>query len=645
MSYRLADLSVAVAEAEQRTADLNISISDSECPVEPDAGPFLSVELSPVVAVTRTRSVVMDVDIARGLQTGLDVLVQGTSDQIAGLQISIKSAELQVGASAVYNEDADEVESIFYVEDGEILHPEYVREMTATLIYRERHSLGNTSFTRENGNEDGTIVNVWMHPAHRTNLTIRYLGLIDQIGPVDFTVAVADDQLPEIPLGENILEGIDFEPPRREPSSYRTAEQELGTAPEEVETLEPEVVLRLLKLNLLSQYKYLEIGYGPVDYSGGGNRLLASLDNDGTFEFQAKGIFPPDLNAHTHLEEARSNLLPNSDFLTPTSPTSPVPAGWSLTADSSVTILPAVELENSGVNILRIRSFGSGPYVGPRKLTFAPQASVAHSTDPITFSILARAEKGNPDVLVQDLRLLLSFRDGSDAEISKEIVNFDTDDICGSSFVLLQHTVSVPPPTTAAVRPSLDLGSIEASDDLTLYLMAPQLEVGETATSRIVGPSAPVSRTADELRIPQEPNLEFWRGAFITLFAPDYDGFPSGNACLFDTRSASGLNGFAAYHLADGRFQFVVAGPSSQVTLETPDTYALQSGIFTEVVVSWAEDLRQIHINSELAISDAMVLVLPHEFNDWIYLLRAADGSEQFNGELATFEIWRDIQQ
>jgi hypothetical protein len=640
MSYRLADLSIAIAGDEQRTADLSIAIGDPACPVppEPEGGPWLSVELSPAVAVTRTRGVVMDVDIAIGLQAALDVLVQGTSDQVAGLQVSIKSEALKIGASAVYNSEADEIESLLYVEDGDILHPEYVQSMTATLIYRGRHTLGTTSFDRENGNADGTIINIWMHPAHRDNLAIRYRGDVEHLGAVDFTIQVENDQIPDIPLGENVLEGIDYEPPRSEPSTYATAEQELEQAPEEVEVVESDIVFALLKLNLLSQYEYLEAGRGPLDYTGGGNRLLSSLDNDGTFEFQAKGTFPPELNAHTHLEEARANLLTNSNFLTPTSATDPVPADWTLTADSSVSLLPAVEPENSGVNILKIRTFGSGAYVGPRKLTFAHTASVAHGSNPITLSFLARTVRGNPDVLVQDLRLILSFRDGADAEISQEIVTFDPEDIRGAAFVLLQHSVSVPPVGTAAVRASLDLGSIEATDDITLYLMAPQLEVGETATSRIVGSAAPVNRTADQLRVIQEGNIEFRRGSILTLFASDYDGFPSGAACLFDTRSA-------AFHLADGRLQFAVAGPSSQVTIETSLTFALQAGIFQEVGVSWGATLRQIQLNNEVVAESQSVVVPPLEFNEWIYLLRATTGTAQLNGELASFTIRRDIQR
>lgn len=647
MSYRLANLSVAIAGDEQRTADLDIAIGDPACPPEPEpaGGPWISAELSPAIALTRSRSVVMDVDIAIGLQAALDVLVQGTSSSVAGLQVSIKSEALKIGASAVYNSEADEIESLLYVEDGEILHPEYVNAMTATLIYRGRHTLGTTSFTRENGNEDGTIVNVWMHPAHRTDLAIRYRGDLDHLGAVDFTVSVEDDQIPDIPLGENVLEGIDYEPPRRESSTYSTAEQELDPAPEEIDVLESEVVLALLKLNLLSQYEYLDVGHGPVDYLGGGNRLLSSLDNDGSFEFQPKGTFPPELNAHTHLEEARSNLLVNSNFLTPTSSTDPVPAGWSLTADSSVTLLPSVERENSGVNIFKVRTFGSGPYVGPRKLTFAPQSPVAHGSDPITLSVLARTERGNPDVLVQDLRLLLSFRDGADVEITQEIVNFDPEDIRGAAFVLLQLSVAVPPVGTAAVRASIDMGSIEASDDISLYLLGPQLEVGETATSRIVGSAAPVSRTVDQLRVLQEGNIEFRRGSILTLFAADYDGFPPGAACLFDTRSAAGLNGFAAFHLGDGRFQFAVAGPSSQVTIETSETFALQAGIFQEIGVSWDAQLMQIQVNSEVVAESQSIIAPPLEFNEWIYLLRSTSGTTPLNGELASFEIRRDIQR
>ena len=165
------------------------------------------------------------------------------------------------------------------------------------------------------------------------------------------------------------------------------------------------------------------------------------------------------------------------------------------------------------------------------------------------------------------------------------------------------------------------------------------------ATSRIPGSVAPTNRSADELKMPQDENLEFRRGSIITLFAPDYEGEPEADACLFDTRDETGRNGFAVFHLADGRLRFVVAGPTADKTLTTGDQFSFQAGIFQEVGVSWSGDFMEIQLNSDSKAVDDTVVVLPQAFNTFIYLFQTATVANRMEGELATFEIRRDVQQ
>ena len=113
------------------------------------------------------------------------------------------------------------------------------------------------------------------------------------------------------------------------------------------------------------------------------------------------------------------------------------------------------------------------------------------------------------------------------------------------------------------MRVSLQLESIEESDDVNLWLMAPQIEETVPATSRMVG-TGPVTRAADTLRLPQAGNIEVRQGNVKIDFSAGYAGTPAADACLFDTRT-SGFNGFALYHLASGKLRFVVAGPSSDI--------------------------------------------------------------------------------
>jgi len=187
--------------------------------------------------------------------------------------------------------------------------------------------------------------------------------------------------------------------------------------------------------------------------------------------------------------------------------------------------------------------------------------------------------------------------------------------------------------------------SIEASDEISLFLMAPQLELGDTPTSRIIGTSAPVNRSGDMPPVYQANHIEFRRGSIAIIFAPDYDGVPPDDACLFDTRDDAGLNGFAAYHLTSGKIRFIVGGPVTPMTLDSNQGFDFQAGIFQNVVVSWAGEFRQIQHNNEIVAQDGTAVVLPQAFNEWIYFFQTAAGADQFNGELASFEIRRDVEQ
>jgi len=645
MSYRLANLNAVIAEQRQRTASLSVNV---EAGPEPATTQFRTSELSVYIAGEQTISVVLDVLTDLGVAAKLDVLVSGTHTQLANLQVYVKSAQLKLGASALYNPDGDEVESVLYVEDGSVLHPEFVEDMTATLLYRSKHVLGSTSFNGEHGAADGTIVNIWTHPAHTEDLSVRYKGTVLNVGAVDFTVPVSAESSVEddIPLSKNLLPGVDIEKPRTEPSTFATQVQHLDAAPEEIETLHESVVLTLLKLNLLSRYEYLEIGTGPVDYAGGGNRLLQSLEDSNVFVLQAKNTLPPTIGAHTHVEDAETNLLGNSNFLTPTSTSDAVPLGYIVTSASSVTVLPTVSSDaSSGIGLLGLRVFGSGKYTGPKKMTFAYGSAVAATpADPWTFSVLARTKMAHADVLVKDLRLIMSFRSAVDVEISQQVALFDPATLAGDNFVLLQNTILAPPVGTTFIRVSLEMESFEESDDLTLTLAAPMLAANSSATTRVVDSTAPTTRSADVLRIPQEPNIEFRIGTVIAIFAPAYDGEPVADACLFDTRDASALNGFAVFHQTNGLVRFMIAGPSSTKTLTTTLPFSFQPGIFQEISVSWSNSFMEIRVNSEVKATDSTAVVLPQAFSQWIYLMQTSTGTNRLEGELASFEIRRDKQ-
>jgi hypothetical protein len=539
---------------------------------------------------------------------------------------------------------------LFFIKDGDALHPEWIESMRATLLYRGEHDLGTVEFDCSYATGDSDVQAMWMHPAHVEDLSIRFQGTVVNCGDVDFTVQVGQESAGSTVFTPQFLEGVDGVAPRTEYTAYGSTTHQLDPAVEEVDVLDTNVVLTLMALDFLSENEPLVTGNGPIDYTGGGNRLLPSLDNDGTFVLQPVNALPHGINGYTLTEAAGSNLLTNTTFESPTGSTNEVPAGYSLTASNSVTVLPYLE-QNGDIWQFRVRTFGSGPYVGPKGLVFSYDAAVPVTPGaPVTWSVLARIgyygrteapDIPEPVVKLDTLRLVVSFRDAGDVEISSQTANFNPLDLFGETFILLQNVVQLPPFGTAAVRVRLELESIEESDDINLYLMAPQVEEAQGASSRMVGAGV-VDRYADTLRIPQAENLEFRQGTVQISFASNYQGAPVQDACLFDSRTG-GFNGFALYHLPNGRLRFVVAGPSASVLLES-DPQSFVAGGLRTVSVSWGEGHRSIWLDGEELVSSDVAVVLPQVMGAWIYWFSTAELTDRFSGVLTGVEIQREPQ-
>jgi hypothetical protein len=325
-----------------------------------------------------------------------------------------------------------------------------------------------------------------------------------------------------------------------------------------------------------------------------------------------------------------------------------VPLGYSLTSSASVTTIPTL-VAAGDVNELQIRAFGSGPYTGPKSLTFARQGTVAVTPgQPVTWSILARLDYPSRSasdiptsvVKIDTLRLTVSFRDALDAELSAQVVVFDPAVITGDALALVENAVPVPPVGTNGVRVSLQLESIEASDDVTLHLMAPQIEQSASATSRMVGAGS-VSRSADALRLPQAGNIETRAGSIQVDLATSYPGTPAADSCVVDTREA-GLNGFALYHLQNGKLRFVVADASTSATLETANPYSFSAGESHSLVISWDMAHRSIWVDGVVAAESNAAYNRPSQLNEWLVLLSEADGSARLQGVLTAAEVQRE---
>ena len=639
-------LCIAVAEPLSIYSCLSVTVCD-EIGLR-----YIQPDLSVLVAETRALCP-LDVDVSVGtgvsIASVLNMLVQGMVEKATNLSINVLSPDLQIGASAIYNPDGDTVESDLFVEDAGTYHPEWIQTMTATLLYRDQHDLGSVTFDETYATDDGDVRSRWLHPAHCDQLSIRYQGTIYNLGDVTLEVPVSQDEGAQTTFTPQTLRGVDGVLPRTEWSTYQAHTRQLDPAPTEVDVLDTNVQLVLLHVDLTNEPSML-VGEGSIHYSGGGNRLLPSLDNDGTFVFQSKNVLPVELGGYTLLEGAGSNLLANSDFsLTGGTVDLPVPTGWTLSASNTITTFTALAAHAGGVNVFEIRAIGSGPYVGPKSLYFSYENPIP-VTGPVTFSALGRIEFSDrtycdiPEsgVKVDTLELVVQFLDGGGSEISQQVATYAPIDIKGDTFVLLHNPVPSPPIGTVAIQVWFHMESIEASDDIRLYLMAPQVESSSIATSRIVGETAPLSRTVDVLRIPLNRNIEYRRGSVVLELGASYRGTPMADACMFDTR-VGGQNGLALYHLANGKLRFIVAGAATSKTLES-GAVSFGLGEAQTVAVSWDESLMSIWLNGTEEAEDTTAVLLPQLVGEWMYLFSTAVGTDRFDGQLTTVQIERDIQ-
>lgn len=642
-------LHVTVAAESSATACMSLAVCDHI------ALRYIQPSLSILIGERRDMCPMdLDVNVGTGVSVSsiLDLLVKTISERSANLTVNVRSPALKIAASAVYSPDGDVVQSYFFVEDAGEYRPDWVESMTATLLYRGEHELGSIEFDASYATDTSDVRLFWLHPAHYTDLSVRYEGVVYSAGDIELTVPVGQESAAQTFFMPQPLRGVDAVPPRTEWSTYQTLTTQLDAAPEEVLILDSSASLVTLHVDLTTDPSLL-VGEGSIQYSGGGNRLLASLNDDGSFVLQPVDTLPSTIGAYTMIEDAGTNLLDNSNFLsTVTTPgmNFTVPTGWTVTSSASVTTFASVVDPDSVLNMFEVRAIGSGPYTGAKHVDIAYDETVS-IVGPVTFSVLGRvsftegayADIPETGVKVDTFDLVVSFRDVADDEISQQVVTYAPTDLNGETFVLLRNAVPAPPAGTVGVRVSVRVQSIEASDDIKIFLMAPQVEPGSIATSRIIGATAPTVRAADVLLLPQAGNLELRRGSIVLDVAAAYSGTPPADACLFDTRTTA-QNGFALYHLMNGKLRFIVAGATTTKTLESA-AVTFGFGEAHSVAVSWHANLMAIALDGDELVRDETTVLLPQVLGESIVLFNSETGTERFIGQLTTFRIERDIQQ
>jgi len=612
---------VLVTGTVEQSACMDVSVLD------PLATWCRSASLSTLVAESRSCGYNLDVSINTGVQASVDVLTVATDTVGAGLDVYLRSPDLQVGGNAVFNCDGDEILAALIVDDGGTLRPELVQNLSATLRFRSQPQ-GTVTLGPEHASEDGYFYAAWIHPAHTTDMDVLVTGTIETLGVVSLTIPVTTEPLGTRAVGPNVSLLDDTRPRLEEPGTAR--ERQLDAAPEEVEILDPSLEPLMLSLDF-SESDPMVVGEGVVEYSGGGNRLLQTID--GEFVFQAKNQPPWELGAYPSLEAAATNLIGNSDFLSPSS--SGVPVGWIVTGSSSVTTIPALEPVGS-VNAATVRAFGSGNYQGPKYYRLAMSQSVSLA-GPTVFSVLARVEFAE-DAQIDDLKLVVSLRDATDTEVAQNIATYDPHALDG--WARLTNIVSSLPGGVVQARMWVELESIETSDDHTLWVMAPNAQPGTAVSSSIVGLGVS-GRSTDSLRVPQTNNIELSRGHVALELTTNYASYPDGTACLFDTRDPLERQGFAGFHLSNGRLRFVVVNATTETVVESLPV-ALPEGELKTVAFSWTADQIGIYVDDTEVATNPVAVTLPTVRNQYLYLFATTTGGSPMSGQLQSVIIERD---
>ena len=356
-----------------------------------------------------------------------------------------------------------------------------------------------------------------------------------------------------------------------------STEDPLKTAPPITIVVKDQELRTALHVDFNEQ-RPVRVGAATVAYAGGGNRYLPSAQGP---VLQTVGQAPWSLGAAMVIESAGSNEFPGASL---------VDTVWSWTATNNPTVADAMyELPGFSERLVSFIVQDAKSINSMWKLNFDPIVWSGETVTASAFTEVAHAD-GNTSKFWFGIELLendgMTVRDAVWTEL-------------GNAPGLRVSSATWPRPAAATAVPgkmriSLKITNLDPGDYCQIITGFPQLEYSSSAGSRTTG-----TRQADTVTITPTYQFDNTFGRFVAEFSPLYDGVPGavGPQLIFDTRDASGRNGFWAGHRPDGLFEFGIADDMGQVFMRSASVVQLVEGERYKLNAYWDKGEKNLRLD------------------------------------------------
>ncbi len=543
-----------------------------------------------------------------------------------------------VKIAAHYNVDSNVVKVQVYVTDicDNLYHPQDVLaelgdDRTHIQLFNvftrpetglQEIALESVDFDKTYANADGFFAIFFINPAVNVNLEARATVVISGQGTLEVTTTVLPDEgtFSDHP-STSVIGGTENRSWHTDKEAQRDG-QGINQSPHHIPELEDDntvipdativnSVYADIQFEQLAEVQSDERLPGSLTYLGGGDRLLPKT---GVLVFHPIDTPPWELGTSTFVEQAAIELLPNNQYL---QAVNSIPTGYGLVDSPGIAVistkLPNLQSEGFDAKAWTLQLNGAVPTsISPFNTAAIGIATpIAFDvTKPIALSILAGMTKDTETTDITDAKLIFTFYDFADRELTSMSQALSVDDMFNArpvrpfSISASPYGVSNYPPSTEKVTWRLQLGSVEQGDFVTLITALPSLTQTPFATSQVLSDG---SRVKDNLSYAPDVPFALEEGAVVISMAIGFQGTPTEEKYIYDSRSPGTLlNGTALRVDATGTLTFLIADDTTTMLLTTSTIPNWVSGAISEVVVEWSNTapLMQITLDGEILETD-----------------------------------------
>ncbi len=536
----------------------------------------------------------------------------------------------EVTIAAHYNVDSNVVKVQVYITDDcdTLFHPQDVLSGTIQLFNvftlpetgLQEIPLESVEFDKTFANADGFFAIFFINPSVNINLEARATVDISGQGIVSVTTTVLPDEgtfsdqpsTSVIGNAENRSWHTDKEP-QRDGQGLNVSPHNIPELGDDVTVIPDPVIVNAVYADIqfeqLAEVQSDERLPGSLTYLGGGNRLLPK---PGVLVFQPIDTPPWELGTATFVEQAATELLPNNQYLQ--TATNNFPSDYGL-IDS-----PGISVIETKLQTLQGEGFDAKAWslqlngAVPTSISPFNTASIGIVTPidfdvskPISLSILAGMTKNTETTGISDAKLIFTFFDFADRELTSKSQVLDVNELFNARPVKpfsISTSLSDYPPSTEKITWKLQIGSVEQGDFVTLITSLPSMAQTPFATSQIL---STVSRVKDNLSYSPDVAFDLEEGAAVLSLAIGFDVAPTEEKYIFDSRTPTTLlNGASLKVEATGELTFLIADDTSTVSVTSASAPPWVSGAISDVVVEWssAQPLMRITFDGTIVVED-----------------------------------------